>query len=241
MVSRSEFAHQLGQMTLSHTDRGIAFLYYYRETQQFEERTASALASDLFEEGFPKPNVTHFKRGLTESKYTVKGKQTGSFRLDVRKLPELAKTYDAHFKAKVVKVSDSVIPAEWVANTRPYLEKMVHQINGCYEYGFLDGCATLSRRLMESLIIEVYVREKRQHEIQDNGVFIPLEKLIKYIAADARVTLGRNTPQTMKDIKQLGDTAAHDRTYITPPVDIDDLKPRYRRLINELLEKAGIK
>jgi hypothetical protein len=45
----------------------------------------------------------------------------------------------------------------------------------------------------------------------------------------------------MKDIKQLGDTAAHDRTYITPPVDIDDLKPRYRRLINELLEKAGIK
>lgn len=241
MVSRSEFAHQLGQMELSHTDRGVAFLYYYRETQQFEERTASALASDLFEENFPKPNVTHFKKGLTASKYTLKGKQAGSFRIDVRKLPELAKTYGPLFKTKNVKVNDSVIPAEWVANTRPYLEKMVLQINGCYEYGFLDGCATLSRRLMESLIIEIYVHEKRQHEIQDSGVFISLEKLIKYIVADAKVNLGRNTPQTMKDIKQLGDTAAHDRTYITPPVDIDDLKLRYRRLINELLEKAGIK
>ncbi len=241
MVSRSEFAHQLGQMALTHTDRGVAFLYYYRETQQFEERTASALASDLFEENFPKPHVTDFKKGLTASKYTLKGKQAGSFRIDVRKLPELAKTYGPLFKAKNVKVNDSVIPAEWVANTRPYLEKMVLQINGCYEYGFLDGCAALSRRLMESLIIEIYVHEKRQHEIQDSGVFIPLEKLIKYIVADAKVNLGRNTPQTMKDIKQLGDTAAHDRTYITPPVDIDDLKLRYRRLINELLEKAGIK
>lgn len=241
MVSRREYAHQVAGMSLSHIDRAIAFLYYYRETQQFEERTASALASDLFEEGFPKPNVTNLKTALNESKFTVKGKQSGSFRLDVRKISQLAEKYDVLFKAKVIKVGDSVIPVDWVANTRPYLEKMVYQINGCYEYNFLDGCAVLSRRLMESLIIEVYVSEKRQHEIQHNGVFIPLEKLIKYIAADTAVTLGRNSHQTMNDIKQLGDTAAHDRTYITPPVDVNDLKARYRRLISELLDKAKIR
>jgi hypothetical protein len=52
--------------------------------------------------------------------------------------------------------------------------------------------------------------------------------------------LGRNTPKTMSEVKQLGDTAAHDRTYITPQVDIDDIKARLRRMIAELLEKAGI-
>ena len=31
-------------------------------------------------------------------------------------------------------------------------------------------------------------------------------------------------PKTMKEIKQIGDTASHDRTYITEQTDIDDIK-----------------
>lgn len=240
MVTRSEFAGELAGLTLSHTDRAIALLYYYRETQQFEERTASSLASDLFEEGFPKPNVTHLKASLAKSKFTLKGKQKGSFKLDLRKVPELAKNYGAYLKTKKVEVGNALLPAKWVTGTRVYLEKMVQQINGSYEYGFFDGCAALCRRLMESLIVDVYIHEKRQHEIQQSGVFISLEKLIKYIIGDPMVPLGRNSSQTMNDIKQLGDTAAHDRTYITPQIDIDDLKACYRRLIKELLDKAGI-
>lgn len=67
-----------------------------------------------------------------------------------------------------------------------------------------------------------------------------LDKLISHITTDKGISLSRNTPKTMRDIKQLGDTAAHDRTYITPQVDIGDLRARYRRLIQELLTKAGI-
>lgn len=44
----------------------------------------------------------------------------------------------------------------------------------------------------------------------------------------------------MKLIKELGDTAAHDRTYLTSPNDIDDNKLAMRRLIQELLNLAGI-
>ena len=67
-----------------------------------------------------------------------------------------------------------------------------------------------------------------------------LDRLITHVTSDALVSLSRNSPKTMHEVKQLGDTAAHDRTYITPQVDIDDLKPKYRRLIQELLAKAGI-
>ena len=45
----------------------------------------------------------------------------------------------------------------------------------------------------------------------------------------------------MDEVKRLGDTAAHDRTYITQQVDIDDLKARYRKLVAELLVLAGVK
>jgi hypothetical protein len=79
------------------------------------------------------------------------------------------------------------------------------------------------------------------HEIQHNGVFVSLERLLAHIKADKSVALGRATPKAMDDVTLLGDTAAHDRTYITTQVDVDDIKARYRRLIAELLGLAGVR
>lgn len=241
MIDRAEFARHVAGLGLSHVERAIALLYYYRESQEFEERSASALASDLHEEGFPKPNVTRLRSELTRSRYTVKGQQKGSFQLDLRRLPELEEAYSEVLKVRKVEVEGKIIPTDWVVGTRPYLEQMAHQINATFEYGLYDGCAVLCRRLMESLIIETYIHEKRPHDIQANGVFVMLERLIAKIIADPAITLSRNCPKIMKEIKQLGDTAAHDRTYITAQIDIDDVKARYRRMIQELLVKAGIK
>ena len=118
---------------------------------------------------------------------------------------------------------------------------MVFQLNGCYDYGFYDACATMIRRLMESLIIEIYIHRGRHREIQNDGVFVGLEKLITHVKADTKLTLGRNTPKTMTEVKQLGDTAAHDRVYITSKQDIDDLLARYRRMVQDLLAASGIR
>jgi len=241
MTSRADFSRKLANLPLSHVDRAIALLWYYRHTQEYEERTAKDLASDLQEEGFPRPNVTRLKGDLRRSRFTIKGRREGSFQIDVRKVSDLEQNYEDFLRTKRVVVSGSVIPSEWVAGTRRYLEQLVHQINGCYEFGFYDACAALARRFMESLIIEVYVNQKRHHEIQSNGVFLPLERLIGVITSDKQISLGRNTQKTMIETKQLGDTAAHDRVYVTPQIDIDDHKVKYRRMIQELLEKANIR
>ena len=94
---------------------------------------------------------------------------------------------------------------------------------------------------MESLIIEIYLRAGRHHEIQANGVFFGLEQLVAHVRVDKTLALGRNTPKTMTEIKQLGDTAAHDRTYVTIKQDIDDVRPRFRRMIQALLTAAKIR
>ncbi len=240
MVSRSDFSLHLAKLELSHTDRAVAFLYYYRETQEFEERSAPDLAGDLHDEGFPKPNVTRLREGLSRSQFTTRGSQSELYQLDVRRIGELEVLYGQLLERRKVSVSKNLIPPEWVAGTRQYLEQMVYQINAAYEYGMYDASAVLLRRMMESLIIEIYIHEKRHHDIQVGGVFLMLDKLISHITTDKGISLSRNTPKTMREIKQLGDIAAHDRTYITPQVDIDDLKARYRRLIQELLPKAGI-
>jgi hypothetical protein len=222
-------------------DRAIALLWYYRQTQEYDERTASDLASDLREEGFPKPNVSRLKDDLRRSNFTIKGRQRDSVQVDVRRLSDLDARYGELLKVRRVSISGRLIPPDWVAGTRRYLEELVRQINGTYEYGFYDACATLCRRLMESLIIEIYIHDNRHREIQSGGVFVPLQRLIGIISADQKVPLARNTPKTLLETKQLGDTAAHDRVYITPQIDIDDHKTKYRRMIQELLDKAEIR
>lgn len=240
MASRSDFLGGLAKLDLSHVERAIALLYYYRESQEFEERSASELANDLADEGLPKPNVTRLKEALTKSRYTVRGSKAGMYRLDLRRVEEIGEKYDGLLARRKVTVSSYVLPSDWVSGTRSYLEQLVYQINVAYEYGMYDACAVLMRRLMESLIVEVYIHEARHHEIQTGGSFFMLDRLISSISNDPQVSLSRNSPKTMKEIKQLGDTAAHDRTYITPVVDIDDVKARYRRLIQELLQKSGV-
>jgi len=241
MADRSRFARGLASLQLSHTDRAVAFLWYYRQTQEFEERTASELANDLHDEDFPKPNVSRLNNDLRPSRFAIKGRRSGTFQIDVRRLSDLDEKYGPLLKIKKVEVQDSVIPNDWVAGTRIYLERLVRQINGSYEYGFYDACATLCRRLMESLIVETYIHGGRHHEIQSDGVFFGLEKLIAHVRADKKLTLGRNTPKTMTDVKHLGDTAAHDRVYITSKQDIDDLLARYRRMLQDLLAACGIR
>ncbi len=241
MESRSQFAERIGELRGAPLQKALAFLWYYRQTQDFEERTPSELANDLEEERFPKPNVTRLKEALAGSRLTIRGQRQASFQLSMRGILELDKEYSDILKLKTVEVDDSIIPNEWVSGTRPYFERMVYQINGTYQYGFYDACAVLCRRLMEALIIETYVVTKRPHDIQNNGRFFPLERLISAICADKAIVLGRNIPKTMLDMKDIGDAAAHDRTYITQQQDFQDIKARYRRLITELLSAAGLR
>lgn len=241
MKSRSDFLQALTDFRLTHASRSIALLWYYRQTQEYEERTASELANDLQEEGYPKPHVTRLYDQLRRSKYTVRGRRSKTFQIDARRLGGLEERYGEILNIRKVDVEDSILPSNWFAGVRVYLERLVHQINGCYQYGFYDACAVLCRRLMESLIIDIYIYNRKHRDIQQNGVFLPLESLISFIRADNNVTLGRNSPKIMAEIKQLGDTAAHDRVYITEQIDIDDIKARYRRLINDLATQAGVK
>ena len=241
MKTRTEFAKELAKLSLTHVRRAIALLWYYRKTQEFEERTPLELSADLHELGFPKPNITQFTTSLRKSRYTIKGKRKGTFQVDLRKLVELDGQYNELLEVKEVEVTDSVLPSDCVSGTRAYLEKLVHQINGTYDFGFFDACTILCRRLMESLIVEIYIKEGRHSEIQNNGIFFMLDRLISTIRADKSIVLGRKAPKTMEDVKQAGDTAAHDRIYITKQIDIDDFKSGYRRLIEELLNLAGIK
>jgi len=239
MTTRHDYSQRLIDLHLHHVDRAIAFLWFYRHTQEFEDRLASELSDDMSEDGFPKAHVTRLNGDLLRSRYVVRGVRPNSFRINIRYLDELNQRYLPFVEAQLPPIQDNFLPSAFVSGTGAYLEQIVREINGCYQFGFYDGCAVLLRRLIESLIIEVYVHNRRANEIRDQNSFFMLDRLINFIVADRTIVLARNTPAAMQEIKQLGDTAAHDRNYITPQIDINDIRYSYRRIIQELLVLSG--
>ncbi len=240
MDNRKKFLTKLNQSGPTRLEQAIALLWYYNIKQEYEERSVSDLVGDIEEDSFGRPNITKLRTSLKKSKLIVSGSRPDTIRINAGWFSELSKKYGHLINFIEVEITSSVLPMEFFQGKRIYLERMAIQINGSYDYGFYDACAVIIRRLMESLIIEVFFHEKRVSEIKSNNIIYPLNKLIDTITNDGQIHLSRNIPKGMNLIKDLGDTAAHDRTYITRQEDIDDSKNSIRKVINELLILAGI-
>lgn len=138
--------------------------------------------------------------------------------------------------------NDNIVMLSLVRNSRPYLERIVHQINGSYENGWYDASAVMVRRLVETLIIEVYETNQRASEIKDsNGDFLFLSDLISKILGDPHFNLSRSVKKALPELKDVGDKSAHSRFYTAHRGDIEKLAPLLRNVVQELIALAKIK
>lgn len=119
-----------------------------------------------------------------------------------------------------------LIPNEIFSKSHSYYKKIVNQINGCYSHGFFDGCAVLIRRLIETLIVNIYEERKKLGHIQNKktGNFFQLEKLINLINQDSDINLTRDTRDLLKEAKFFGDTGAHHRKAHVLKQNLDNIK-----------------
>jgi len=138
--------------------------------------------------------------------------------------------------------SQQVLPKSLFTNSRGYLEKVVNQINGCYEKGWFDACAVMIRRLVETLIIECFEKHKIATKIQgSDGEFLYLSDLIAKLLAETSWNLGRNTKRSLPNLKNIGDKSAHSRRFTARRWDIDKIVEDIRVVSEELVYLAGMK
>ena len=115
-------------------------------------------------------------------------------------------------------------------------------VYGVYENGWYDGCAVMIRRLLETLIVEVFENYKIATKIQNpNGDFYYLSDLISCTLSETSWNLSRNSRQSMPKLKTVGDLSAHSRRYNAHKSDIDNIIPDLRVVVQELLYLAGLK
>ena len=138
--------------------------------------------------------------------------------------------------------SSQVIPFVLVRDTRGYIEKVVNQINGTYENGWFDACLVMIRRLIETLIIEVFESYGLETKIKDqNGEYFFLKELISKGLNENTWNLSRNTKRSLPKLKDVGDKSAHSRRFNAIKNDVDVLIPDIRVTVQELIYLAGLK
>jgi hypothetical protein len=138
--------------------------------------------------------------------------------------------------------NEFILPHSMVRGTRGYIERVVNQINGCYEKGWFDGCAVMMRRLIETLIVECFEHHKIDQKIKNAvGDFLYLGDLIDKTLQETAWNLGRNTKQGLPRLKNIGDQSAHNRRYNAHREDLDKVSNDFRVACEELLYVAGLK
>jgi len=235
------FASELAKVGLTQTDVAVAILWFKDQEQSGSEETAGELARMMNSVALSSSvNVSRLAQQLKKHRDTVSGSTKGSFKIRLSSKPSLTERFQSLLARKRVNVQHHFLPESQTAGTRRYLQRLAWQLNGSYEQGFYDGCAVICRRMVESLLIEAFEASGKSSAIKDASGYKGLADIIDMAKSGQHIRLSRNCPRALDRIKSIGDTAAHDRAYITSQQDMDDIALEFRRVISELLNLAKI-
>jgi hypothetical protein len=98
----------------------------------------------------------------------------------------------------------------------------------------------MCRRLFETLIIEAFENQGALSELKrPDGELEQLSGLIRALERTSAFSIGRQTKQAAKKLKDVGDWSAHNRRHVAVAKDIDDVRSHLRVACGDLLHLAG--
>ncbi len=207
---------------LSTVDRLVALLWWFRHhgttTVEFTK-----LHDEIKNAEYPPINPTREKEKLRKDSRITSSDKGKKFSLHLRAIKSLDEQYLGLLENKPLPKSNALFEENDFKNTRNYIEKVIQQINLSYDYQLFDCCAVMLRRLLETLIIEVYENIKRADELKNSdGHFKMFSGLLLHLKNDKTLNLGRQTIEALESFKKIADSSAHNRRFNASKKSIDD-------------------
>jgi hypothetical protein len=232
-----DFLTQLADIT--HAERAVALIWLNSQTDETASLTVTEICQLFEQAGYSRQQKSKIRNALTKDRRTLKG-PNDSFRISPKARAALDETYSEYFTAKPVPQSDSVLPSALFANAKGYTQKVVKQINAGYELSMFDCCAVMSRRLLETLIIECYEECGCADDIKgSDGNYFMFSGLLAHLENNKPFQMSRNGMQGLKQFKQLGDLSAHNRRFNARKSDVKNIRDSLRIACEELLHIAN--
>jgi hypothetical protein len=237
-----EFCIRLNQIDLSNAQRALAILWFHDCEAPGVQLTANSLARVIYKTGLGNPHPTQLGEVIAKTKLALKGKSGFQLKPTSRTTIKEWLTPILQTPPADVELEQGYLPEAIWKNTRGYIEKIAFQVNGCFQYGFYDGASVLLRRLVETLLIECYEHNKTQSRIADpSGNYFMLSGIITDAVDKNGLSLGRETKSVLRDLKVIGDRAAHNRRYNAVSADLEKIRLGVRLVVDELIQLAELR
>jgi hypothetical protein len=127
------------------------------------------------------------------------------------------------------------LPDDLIEDRHYVLKKVLWEVNRTYENSCYNSCASMIRRLTETIIIDAYEHHGLHSLIIDHkGDYLVFGDLIGRVLNQKEFKLTRETKRVLPDLKFFGDLGAHNRMAIVRKQDLDRLHNSIRIAIDEL-------
>lgn len=226
-------------------EKATLLCFYHSKEGDELEFSLSRIASIMIDSGYNAPNTSRLKEQLIKGKnkaFIVKKNSciTLSF------IPAVYQRIEQEIgylweNDEEIESEGTLIDENKFCGKRNYLDKLIFQINHSYENNCYDAAAVLMRRLFELLLIMAYQNIGIDNEIKDpNGSgYKMLDGIVKNAIGNSKLKLSR-IKMDFDSFRLVGNNSAHGIFYTAGKKDIDDIKIRYRVMLEELYNKAGL-
>ena len=136
----------------------------------------------------------------------------------------------------VLEPTDNLFPLSIFNNTRGYLVAFATEASCAYDYGLYNSCFFMLRKLMETLIIELFERHGIDSKIKNSsGGYFFLSDLIGKLVGETTWHLTKITREDLPKIKKFADSSVHSKRFAAKKTDIDNMKTEIRIIYQELV------
>ena len=227
------------------TERATLLCFYHYKEDGETTITMAKIVLWLEECNFSKPNTSRLKEHLTKGKgksfrpsKTIKG----AIELVPTVLQSLERDFgDLWTDTVTIESHDELIEEAKFCGKRPFLTRLIQQINFTYGNNCFDACAVLMRRLFEVLLVLSYQNKGIEADItKPDGSHKMLEGIVKDAVQNKALGVPARISKNFDAFREVGNNSAHSITYTAGKLDIDNIARDYRVMMEDLYNRAGL-
>lgn len=135
-----------------------------------------------------------------------------------------------------IEPSNDLFPISIFDDTRKYLLGFAKEAAASYDYGLYNSCFFMLRKILETLIIELFERHSIDNKIKNNnGGYLFLSDLISKAVSENTWHLTKISREDMPKLKKLADSSVHSKRFSAKKIDIENIKTEIRIIFQELI------
>ena len=226
-------------------ERAKFICFYHYKEDAITSFSMANISQWLEECGFSKPNTSRLKGYLTKGKdkaFFLSKAHNNALDFIPAVLQGMERDYGALWMDTVtIESHDELIEEAKFCGKRPFLTRLIQQINFTYGKNCFDACAVLMRRLFEVLLVLAYQHKGIEADItKADGSHKMLEGIVKDAVQNGKLGIPARISKNFDAFREVGNNSAHNITYTAGKLDIDKIARDYRVMMEDLYNRAGL-